>query len=124
MRGRDTSGRSSDATAADGYVRISAYLPDAARLYFTLHCAGAGGCHRVRPLSIGAAFKLVGSDPRRSTMDLARRLVCSRCGGRHVLVDVRSDPRPPELFDRAGPLPETRADLSEPDAAQGDGGPG
>ena len=99
------------AIAADGYVRIGAQLADAATSYFTLHCARANGCHRCRPLSIPAAFRLLGHAPGRSVQALRGSLVCSVCRNRHVVIDYRTDPRPAELRAGEGQLPETLADL-------------
>ena len=104
-----------DTLAPDGYVRIGRQMSAADSMYFSIHCAGAAGCHRQHPLSIHAAFRLLGCDPWRSVQSLRRRLVCSVCGGRWIVIDVRVDTRPAELRVTDGLLPETRADLTEPE---------
>jgi hypothetical protein len=41
---------------------------------------------------------------------LERRLRCSACGGRRVLITIAADYRPAVVMRRDRPLPETRAD--------------
>jgi hypothetical protein len=58
---------------------------------------------------VGAAIAIMGSG-KVTVGQLERRPRCSGCGGRRVQIQIAADPRPPEVRDRDGPLPETRAD--------------
>jgi hypothetical protein len=51
--------------------------------------------------------------PEATVRQLARRLRCSRCGNRQVGIVLQPDTRPPEMREREGPRPETRAGLPE-----------
>ena len=96
-----------DAIGPDGTVRLRCYLPLRDSLWFTAACRG---CHRLAPIGVSAAVKLMGT-PEATTGALRRHLRCARCGSRDVWLQVSADPRPPEARERDGPLPETRARL-------------
>jgi hypothetical protein len=106
-RGDPTPG---DGFGPDGTVRLRCYLPHADTTWLSLGCGGAHGCHRIAHLGIAEAIRLMGSGDA-TVGQLARRLRCAACGGRQVYVQIATDPRPPEVREREGPRPETRAML-------------
>ena len=63
------------------------------------------------PIGIRAAIRLMG--PEATVRQLERRLRCSRCGNRQVGIVLQPDTRPPEMQERDGPRPETRAGLPD-----------
>jgi hypothetical protein len=51
--------------------------------------------------------------PEATVRQLAKRLRCSRCGGRQVSIVVQPDTRPPTIRESEGPRPETQAGLPD-----------
>ena len=100
-----------DAIGSDGKVRLRCYLPIENALWFSAGCQGSAGCGHVAPISVRAAVLLMGAEA--TVGELARRLRCSRCGNRQVGIVLQPDTRPPEVRQRMGPLPETRAGLGD-----------
>jgi hypothetical protein len=72
----------------------------------------SAGCGRSVAISVRAAIRLMGSG-KATVGHLGRRLRCSRCGSRQVGIVLQPDTRPPEMREREGPRPETRAGLPE-----------
>src|SRR4051812_8617050 len=100
-----------DAIGSDGRVRLRCYLASANSLWLAAGCQGRQGCGHSAPIDIQAAVALMG--PEVTVRQLARRLRCSRCGGRQVGIVLQPDTRPPEVREREGPRPETRAGLPD-----------
>jgi hypothetical protein len=98
-----------DAIGLDGTVRLRAYLPHETMFWFAATCTG---CGREAAIGVRPAIKLMGSGEA-TVGQLERRLRCTGCGGRRVLLHVAANPRPPDIRGRDGPLPQTRADPRE-----------
>ena len=71
--------------------------------------AGCQDCSRIGAVSVPAAVRLLGGGA--TVGDLARRLRCTGCGGRRVVVHIAVDSRTAETQRREGPLPEVSAGL-------------
>jgi hypothetical protein len=100
-----------DDIGLDGTVRLRCYLPSANSIWFSASCDGPAGCGHVAPISVRAAIRLMGAEA--TVRQLARRLRCSRCGGRQVGIVLQPGTRPPAVRESEGPRPETRAGLPE-----------
>jgi hypothetical protein len=100
-----------DNIGPDGTVRLRCYLPSADSVWFSAGCDGLAGCGHAAPMGVRAAIRLMGPDA--TVRQLARRLRCSRCGGRRVGIVVAPDTRPPAVRESDGPRPETRAGLPD-----------
>jgi hypothetical protein len=77
-----------------------------------MFCQGRTGCGYTASISVKAAIQIIGSGEA-TVAELERRLRCSRCGNRQVGIVIQPDTRPPEMREREGPRPETRAGLSD-----------
>jgi hypothetical protein len=90
-------------TGEDGTLRLRAYLPLVASLWF------AAGCHcgQMATISVRRAIRLTGSDAA-TVGELGRRLRCWACGRRSVGVTIAPDTRSPGEREREGPAAETR----------------
>ena len=106
------SGSAPDAIGPDGRVRLRAYLPMAASVWFSAGCQRRQGCGHSAPISVRAAIRFTGS-AEATVGELERRLRCSRCGNRQVGIVLQPDTRPPEVRQSMGPLPETRTGLPD-----------
>jgi hypothetical protein len=95
-----------DAIGPDGTVRLRRYLRHADFHWFS---AGCPDCGQLAPIGVRPAIDIMGSGEA-TVGQLARRLQCGRCGGRRVGITIAADRRPPEVIQRDGPPPETRAD--------------
>jgi hypothetical protein len=99
-----------DAIGPDGTVRLRCYLASADSVWFSAGCDGLASCGHTAPIGILAAIRFMGTGEA-TVLQLARRLRCSRCGGRRVGIVVQPDTRPPAARESDGPRPETRAGL-------------
>lgn len=90
-------------------VPVGEYLPRTDTMWLTFHCCGPldVACQRLMHVSIRAAVERFGPDM--GVRAIARRLRCSSCGSRSVQVQIGTDPRAQEAFERQGPLPQTQA---------------
>lgn len=109
---RQSMARSSDSTPSpnigpDGTVYLRAYLPVAHIHWFSIGC---NACQHMGDLSVPAAIRLMGSADA-TTGEVLRRLRCSACGAPAGWMHVAVDPRTPEVREREGPHPGTRAGL-------------
>jgi hypothetical protein len=100
------SGDDPDALGPDGTVRLRRYLRHERMHWFSCGCTD---CGHIAPIGVRPAIDIMGSGEA-TVGQLERRLRCSACGGRRVLITIAADPRPAEVMRRDGPLPETRAD--------------
>jgi hypothetical protein len=94
------------AIGPDGTVRLRCYLRHENVHWFA---AGCPDCGRQAPIGVRPAIALMGSGEA-TVGQLARRLRCTGCSGRRVQIHIAADPRPPDVIQRDGPLPQTRAD--------------
>jgi hypothetical protein len=95
------------AIGPDGTARLRYYLRHENVHWFAACCTDHG---RQAPIGVRPAIELMGSGEA-AAGQFARRLRCTGRGGRRVQVQIAADPRPPEVRDRDGPLPQTRAGL-------------
>jgi hypothetical protein len=107
-----------DEIGPDGTVRLRCYLSMTNSLWFSASCQGRAGCGHSAPIGI-RALRTMGSGEA-TVGELEQHLRCSRCGNRQVGIVLQPDTRPPEMREREGPRPETRAGL--PDEAGGERG--
>jgi hypothetical protein len=74
-------------------VRLRAYLPIAGTRWFA---AGYRSCGREREIRVEEAIAVMGSGDA-TVGELARRLRCTGCGARAVLITVAVDTGPAEM---------------------------
>jgi hypothetical protein len=76
------------AIGPDGTVRLRCYLPHANFHWFS---AGCPDCGHDTPIGVRPAIEMTGSGDA-TVGQLKRRLRCTGCGGRRVLVQIAAAP--------------------------------